>query len=32
MDREEVCDNTLEAAIGYAGSVGTSLWMAVQQD
>jgi hypothetical protein len=32
MDKEEVHDDSLETAIGYAGSVGTSLWMEVQQD
>jgi hypothetical protein len=32
MDKEEAHDNMLEVAIGYARSVGTSLWMEVQQD
>jgi hypothetical protein len=26
MDKEELFDETLEVAIGYTGSVGTSLW------
>ena len=32
MDREEVFDETLEVAIGYAGSVGTSLWLEIKED
>jgi hypothetical protein len=32
MDREEVFDETLEVAIGYAGSVGTSLWSKIEED
>ena len=31
MDKEEF-DKTLEVAIGYAGSVGTSLWSKIQED
>jgi hypothetical protein len=32
MDHEEVFDETLEVAIGYAGSVGTSLWNEITGD
>jgi hypothetical protein len=32
MDKEEVFDETLEVAIGYAGSVGTSLWSEIMED
>jgi hypothetical protein len=32
MDSEEVFDETLEVAIGYAGSVGTSLWNEITGD
>ena len=32
MDREEVFDETLEVAVGYAGSVGTSLWSEIKED
>jgi hypothetical protein len=32
MDREEVFDKTLEVAVGYAGSVGTSLWSEIWED
>jgi hypothetical protein len=32
MDKEEVFDETLEVAIDYAGSVGTSLWSEIQED
>ena len=32
MDREEVSDETLEAAAGYAGSIGTSLWSEIKED
>jgi hypothetical protein len=32
MDHEEVHDDTLETAIYPTGSIGTSLWMEVQQD
>jgi hypothetical protein len=32
MDKEEVFDETLEVAIGYAGSVGTALWSEVKAD
>jgi hypothetical protein len=32
MDKEEVFDETLEVAISYAGSVGTSLWSKIQED
>jgi hypothetical protein len=32
MDKEEEFDKTLEVAIGYAGSVGTSLWSKIQED
>ena len=31
-DREEEFDPSLEVAIGYAGSVGTSLWLEIQED
>jgi hypothetical protein len=32
MDKEEVFDETLEVAIGYAGSVGVSLWSEIKED
>ena len=32
MDREEVFDETLEVAVGYTGSVGTSLWSEIKED
>jgi hypothetical protein len=32
MDKEELFDETLEVAIGYAGSVGTSLWSEMMED
>jgi hypothetical protein len=32
MDKEEVFDETLEVAVGYAGSVGTALWSEIQED
>ena len=32
MDAEEVYDMSLEAAIGYAGSIGTSLWPEITED
>jgi hypothetical protein len=32
MNKEEVFDDMLEVTIGYAQSMGTSLWMEVQQD
>jgi hypothetical protein len=32
MDKEEVFDETLEVAIGYAGSVGTALWSEIMED
>jgi hypothetical protein len=32
MDKEEVFDKTLEVAVGYAGSVGTSLWSEIMED
>ena len=32
LDAEEVKDAILEAAIGYAGSVGTSLWSEIRED
>ena len=32
MDSEEVYDITIEAAISYAGSVGTSLWSKISED
>jgi hypothetical protein len=32
MDKEEVMDETLEVAIGYAGSMGTSLWSKIVED
>ena len=31
-DREEEFDPSLEVAISYAGSVGTSLWSEIQED
>ena len=31
-DREEEFDPSLEVAIGYAGSVGTSLWSEIRED
>ena len=31
-DKEEEFDPSLEVAIGYAGSVGTSLWSEIQED
>jgi hypothetical protein len=32
MDKEEVFDETLEVAVGYAGSVGTALWAEIRED
>jgi hypothetical protein len=32
MDAEEVKDTALKVAIGYAGSVGTSLWSEIKED
>jgi hypothetical protein len=32
MDKEEVFDETLEVAIGYAGSIGTALWSEIRED
>jgi hypothetical protein len=32
MDREECHDKLVEVAIGYAGSVGTSLWSEIRED
>ena len=32
MDSEEVKDFILEVAIGYAGSIGTSLWSEITED
>ena len=32
MDAEEVKDIVLEVAIGYAGSIGTSLWSKITED
>jgi hypothetical protein len=32
MDKEEVFDETLEVAIGYTGSIGTSLWSEILED
>jgi hypothetical protein len=32
MDREEVFDETLEVAVGYAGSMGTALWSKIRED
>jgi hypothetical protein len=32
MDKEEVFNKTLEVAVGYAGSVGTSLWSEIKED
>jgi hypothetical protein len=32
MDREEVCNESIKVAIGYAGSIGTSLWSEIKED
>jgi hypothetical protein len=32
MDKEEVFNETLEVAVGYAGSVGTALWSEIRED
>jgi hypothetical protein len=32
MDKEEVFDKTLEVAVSYTGSVGTSLWSKIKED
>jgi hypothetical protein len=32
MDAEEVWDNAVEVAIGYTGSIGTSLWSEIKDD
>jgi hypothetical protein len=32
MDKEEEFDETLEVAIGYSSSVGTSLWSEIMED
>jgi hypothetical protein len=32
MDKEEIFDETLEVAVGYAGSVGTALWSEIRED
>jgi hypothetical protein len=32
MDKDEVFDEMLEMAIGYTGSVGTSLWNKITED
>jgi hypothetical protein len=32
MDREEVFNETLEVAVGYAGSIGTCLWSEIKED
>jgi hypothetical protein len=32
MDKEEVFNETLEVAVGYAGSVGTALWSEIKED
>ena len=32
MDAEEVYNMSLEVAIGYTGSVGTSLWSEIKED
>ena len=32
MDTEEVMDDTIEVTIGYAGSIGTSLWSETKED
>jgi hypothetical protein len=32
MDKEEVFNKTLKVAIGYAGSIGTSLWSKIKED
>jgi hypothetical protein len=32
MDKEEVFDEMLEVAVGYAGSVGAALWSEIRED
>ena len=32
LDREKEFDPSLEVAIGYAGSIGTSLWTEIRED
>jgi hypothetical protein len=32
MDKEEVFDETLEVAVSYSGSLGTSLWSKIMED
>jgi hypothetical protein len=32
MDSEEVQDDMVEVAVGYAGSIGTSLWSKIKDD
>jgi hypothetical protein len=32
MDKEEVFNETMEVAIGYAGSLGASLWSKIKED
>jgi hypothetical protein len=32
MDKEEVCDEVVEVAISYTGSIGTSLWSEIKED
>jgi hypothetical protein len=32
MDKEEVFDETLEVAVGYASSIGTALWSEIKED
>jgi hypothetical protein len=32
MDKEEIFDETLEVAVGYAGSIGTALWSEIRVD
>jgi hypothetical protein len=32
MDKEEIFDETLEVAVGYAGSMGTALWSEIRAD
>jgi hypothetical protein len=32
MDAKEVQDDTVEVAIGYTGSIGTSLWSEIKDD
>ena len=32
MDKEGFFDETLEVAVGYAGSIGTALWSEIRED